>query len=277
MSSAASGEAKDRADASTPECTSAPPPTETASATAVSRNGGITQGILERLKPFLSEQHIEVEARLCHFSAPQLPSPSTGSDTAAPALHILSGSNGRIEVGVSADDFERMRTFVEAAKKLPTQHTKTEDVITRSGRYTYAMAEDGSERFVGCISKKRLCNVEVHVPGCPYDIRLSVSTEVPRERREAPAVKPKGFVRQKSRWTATEGTYEYAFTRVGGPADKKATFEVEIEGVHANAQEGVTVAWLEELMDRLLAMARLAGNTGLPRNTARTPGEKRQR
>lgn len=223
------------------------------------------EGLLAQLKPFLSEQHVEVEARLCNFSAPQLSSGASSASTP----QILRGPYGRIQVGVSADDFSRMRGFVESTKKLPTHQTQTEDVITREGRYTYAIAEDGTESFAGVMEKKRLCNVEVFVPNCPYDIRLSISTEVPRGAtgQAAPAVKPHGFVRQKRRWTATEGTFEYAFTRVGGPAEKKATYEVELEGVHVNAAAGVTEEWLAELMDRLLALAHLEGNTGLPKNT----------
>lgn len=237
----------------------------------------VAEELLARLKPFLSEQHIEIEARLCNFSAPELPcsttttnstvSPSTSDAVTLAAPQVLKGSYGRIQVGVSADDFARMRVFFEEEKKLPTQHITTKDIITDGGRYTYTVGEDRSETFTGCVEKKRLCNVEVYVPDCPYDIRLSVSTEVPRAAQTAPQVKPHGYVREKSRWTATEGTYEYAFTRVGTPANRRATFEVEVEGVHDNAQEGVTVAWLAELLDRLLAMARLKGNTGLPKST----------
>ncbi|KPI89986.1 putative RNA triphosphatase [Leptomonas seymouri] len=271
MSSPESGEAKACADTKTQEFTSAPQPTEAAS--NFSATASIAHAILARMKPFLSEQYIEVEARLCDLGAH--PPPLTANSVSAP--HLLNGSCRGIQVGVSAEDFHRMRDFLEAEEKLSLQHTKTEDVITRDGRYTYAIAEDGAETFVGCIKKKRLCNVEVRVPGSRYDIRLSVSTEEPRKKQDAPAVKPQGFVRQKSRWTATEGTYEYALTRVGGPADEKTTFEVEIEGVHADAQKGVTVAWLEELMSRLLKMARLEGNTGLPRNAVPLNQRKQRR
>jgi hypothetical protein len=263
--------------AKTSVISASPTPAPTIAAAA---EGSLADELLARLKPFLSERHVEVEARLCSFSAPQLLNPDTPSPNAAPpGPEIVNGSYGRIQVGVSASDFARMRVFVESEKKLPMQHVRTEDIITTEGRYTYAVAGDGSTRYLGCVEKKRLCNVEVYVPGCPYDIRLSLSTEVPRAASEtAPVAKPQGFVRRKSRWTAVEGTFEYDFTRVGDINDKKATYEVEVEGVHANAQEGVTAAWLAELMDRLLAVARLEGNTGLPRNTTypRT-GEKRQR
>lgn len=256
------------------------PSTSTTATTATTAAGSVAADLFARLKPFLSEHHIEVEARLCNFSAPQLPhSSGISSDGAASALQVLTGSYGRINVGVSADDFARMRHFIESEKKLMTQHTEMEDIITSKGRYTYAIAKDGSECFVGHIVKTRLCNVEVYVPNCPYDVRLSVSTEVPRAaaQEKAPPAKPHGFRRRKSRWTATESTYEYAFTRVGGPAERHATYEVEIEAVQTNAQEGVTVEWLDELLRRLLTMAQLEGNTGLPKSSFVSQGRKRQR
>lgn len=238
--------------------------------------------LLTRLTPFLSEQHLEIEARLCNFSAPELPESSSTTDNAP---QVLRGGYGRITVGVSAQDFTRMRAHIEAEKQLTMHHSTTKDINTDGGRFTYAVAADGTETFVGCIEKRRLCNIEVAVPNCPYDIRLSVSTEVPRATVAAPAEQPRGFVRVKQRMTATEESYEYAFTSVGGPGGhnshhndrSRTTFEVEIEGVHANAQTGVTKAWLAGLLDRLLAMARLEGNTGLPKNTfsrARPPAKR---
>ncbi|KAG5477616.1 hypothetical protein CUR178_05322 [Leishmania enriettii] len=232
--------------------------------------------LLARLKPFLSESHIEVEARLCCLSVLQKSARENtlGGPEGATATtirpddtpRIIEGGCRHIQIGVSAKDFARMKAYVEErkAKALPLQQAVTEDVNTQSGRYTYAIAEDGLESFIGCIEKRRLCNVEVLVPGCPYDIRVSLSTEVPKGVTGAPAVKPKGYVRRKRRWTATDETFEYAFTRVGSDDDQRSVFEVEVEGVLANSQAGVTEAWLAELLSRLLALAQLKGNTGLP-------------
>ncbi|KAG5500287.1 hypothetical protein JIQ42_04624 [Leishmania sp. Namibia] len=231
--------------------------------------------LLARLKPFLSESHIEVEARLGCLSVLQksarentLEGPAGATATTIrsdDAPRIVEGGCRHIRIGVSAEDFVRMKAYVEGkAKALPLQQTVTEDVNTQSGRYTYAIGEDGSESFIGCIEKRRLCNVEVLVPGCPYDIRVSLSTEVPKGVTDAPAVKPKGYVRRKRRWTATDETFEYAFTRVGADDDQRSVLEVEVEGVLANSRAGVTEAWLAELLSRLLALAQLKGNTGLP-------------
>ncbi|CBZ27784.1 conserved hypothetical protein [Leishmania mexicana MHOM/GT/2001/U1103] len=240
----------------------------------------VAASLLARLKPFLSESHIEVEGRLCSLGQPQKragestqKAPVGATATSIPlhdAPRIVAGGHRRIQVGVSAEDFARMQAYVaEEVEALPFQQSVTEDVITKTGRYTYAVAEDLSESFVGCIEKRRLCNVEVLVPGCPYDIRVSISTEVPKTATNAPAVKPKGHVRRKRRWTATTESFEYAFTRVGADDQRYPNFEVEIEGVHANSQAGVTEAWLVDLLRRLLALAQLKGNTGLPQKSVR--------
>ncbi|AYU79555.1 RNA triphosphatase, putative [Leishmania donovani] len=240
----------------------------------------VAASLLARLKPFLSEPHIEVEARLCSIGQPQKrarentqKAPVGATPTLIPsrdAPRIVEDGRRRIQVGVSAEDFARMKAHVaEEAEALPFQQSVTEDVITKTGRYTYVVAEDGSESFVGCIAKRRLCNIEVLVPGCPYDVRVSISTEVPKAATSAPAVKPQGYVRRKRRWTATAESFEYAFTRVGADGQQCPSFEVEIEGVHANSQAGVTEAWLADLLRRLLALARLKGNTGLPQKPAR--------
>ncbi|GET89317.1 hypothetical protein, conserved [Leishmania tarentolae] len=235
----------------------------------------VAASLLARLKPFLSESHIEVEARLCNLSpfrkrgyATDLSTPVTAMPASTALRHvprILPDGHRRIEVGVSAADFARMKAFVaEKAEASLLQQSVTEDVNTKTGRYTYVIAEDGSESFAGCIEKKRLCNAELHVPGCPYDIRVSISREVPQAAMTAPAVKPKGYVRRKRRWTAKVESFEYAFTRVGADDQPCPNFEVEIEGVHANSKAGVTEAWLEDLLRRMLALAQLEGNIGLP-------------
>ncbi|AIN99081.1 RNA triphosphatase, putative [Leishmania panamensis] len=238
----------------------------------------VAESLLARLKPFLRESHIEIEARICSIiqSKKRTHSMMKGHVGATAttisshdAPHIVEGEHRRIQVGVSAEDFARMKAYMaEKPEALPFQESVTEDVNTRTGRYTYAIANDGSESFIGCIEKRRLCNVEVRVPGCPYDIRVSVSTEVPKPAMDAPAVKPHGCVRRKRRWTATEKTFEYAFTRVSTVDHKYPVFEVEVEGIHVSCQAGVTKAWLADLLGRLVALAQLKGNTGLPHRLA---------
>ncbi|KAG5502947.1 hypothetical protein JKF63_04720 [Porcisia hertigi] len=239
----------------------------------------VATSLLARIKPFLSRSHIEVEARLCKIGHPRkvmrdddtsrvTASRIVALDSSCNAMRILEAFHQHVQVGVSAEDFARMKTYVAKEKvvALPLQEAVTEDVNTQTGRYTYAIAVDGSKSFVGRIMKKRLCNVEVHVPKSPYDIRVSVSTEVVCPGADAPAVKSRGHVRHKRRWTATENTYEYAFTRVGADDDPSPIFEVEIEGVHVNSQADVTEAWLADLLNRLLVLAQLKGNTGLQQN-----------
>ncbi|KAG5477085.1 hypothetical protein LSCM1_05426 [Leishmania martiniquensis] len=233
----------------------------------------VVSSLLGSLKPFLLESQIEIEARLCCLdwvkedackSTQKVPVGATvktihSDDTP----RIFEGERRRIQIGVSAEDFIRMKAYVEEEKALPLQQTVTEDVNTQSGRYTYSIAEDGSETFTGCIKKRRLRNVEVLVPGCPYDIRVSVSSEVPTVSTTAPAVKPKGHVRRKRRWTGTDGTFEYALTRVSAGDSQPPDFEVEVEGVLADGEAAVTKAWLAELLSRLLSLAWLKDNTGL--------------
>lgn len=280
-----------------PKASATPPPADARDAAAPAT---LAAALLARLEPFLSESDLEVEARLCHLGDPlrrqreDVDGDEKGRDAAAAvppgdkaaasdepgaAPHLVECGKYRINVGVSAADFARMKGYmaVEKAAVLPFTQILTEDVNTQTGRFTYAIAPDGTESFVGCMEKKRLCNVEVRVPGCPYDIRVSVSTEVPKAATEAPAEKPRGFVRRKRRWTATEGTYEYAFTRVGADHDdQRATYEVELEGVLAQSGAGVTEAWLADLLDRILTLAQLPGNTGLPQRPAfRGPPHRR--
>ncbi|KAK7194513.1 RNA triphosphatase [Novymonas esmeraldas] len=270
----------------------APPPD-----TGASSLGAVAAALLARLQPFLAESHLEVEARLCRLGTSRKRARTVDdSDAAAAAArkptvteelnasdatpHLASAAQGGVEVGVSAEDFARMKAYVESSTAAPLSFTETvtEDVNTRAGRYTYAIAADGSGTFVGCMSKKRLCNVEVRVPGSPYDIRVSLSTEVPQPTTTAPAVKPHGYVRWKRRWTAADGTFEYAFTRIGADTDRHPACEVEVEGLHENTETGVTAAWLEDLLGRLTALARLPGNTGLEgRQTSDANSRKRHR
>lgn len=220
------------------------------------------------------QEHVEIEMRLCHFDFARPPKSKETYRILKPGQ-----SKNKITVGVTAAQFHQIKAAVTAVppetgesaeKKVKleaavatapsasplVEESTTEDVTVGSSRYTYRVVPaNGAERKVpqAMMRKRRLEVIDVRLFDCPYDVRLSISAEVPSTTAELPpADPPKGYTRRKVRTSVTLPAQHVRYDLTWVRAGRDETYEVELEGVFDDVKSQLTEQWVAEALKNLM-------------------------
>ncbi|KAI9017555.1 CYTH-like domain-containing protein [Gaertneriomyces semiglobifer] len=115
------------------------------------------------------------------------------------------------------------------------KHTRELDTTYRTNPPVRLTTAQNSNEVLAVITKKRLADLEIHLPNSPLDVRISVSTEMPALRPSKCA--PVKSQRSKDRLSYTHEAFKVDLTQVkqvsfndGVPSGTEViTHEVEIE------------------------------------------------
>ncbi|ORC89600.1 putative RNA triphosphatase [Trypanosoma theileri] len=219
----------------------------------------VAKALLERLIKRRSESSLEVEVRLCRFTACKDTSSKSGN-VQNDELRLV---EAKVKPGVSANHYERLKAYcISKAMDGNITHSTTRDVVAHNWRYTYTAEPDDNEptRCISRVKKNRVFVSDILVPFAPYNIRFSVSTETSGSLPKPGTAPEVGYTRLKERTSIVDGLFRYDMTRVV-ESNGATSYEVEIEGVFTQPETQLTEAWVMELLTKALTLAIILNNS----------------
>ncbi|KAH9599496.1 mRNA triphosphatase Cet1-like [Trypanosoma melophagium] len=218
----------------------------------------VAKKLLQRLVKRRSGSSLEVEVRLCRFTACNDTSPK-GNSVENDGLRFV---EAKVKPGVSPDHYERLKAYcLSKAINENITHSTTRDVVAHGWRYTYTAETDNEPtRCISRLKKNRVFVSDILVPFAPYNIRFSVSTETSGSLPDSGTAPEVGYTRLKERTSVVDGLFRYDMTRVV-ESDGATSYEVEIEGVFREPETQITESWVMELLRKALTLSVLLNNS----------------
>jgi hypothetical protein len=137
----------------------------------------------------------------------------------------------------SKDFFDKIKAHLDSAKCWSkTVNNKSEELCNNGIRRT-TMFNGKKVMKHQCIKKEKLSNINLEYPGTPYDIRISVSKELPVEDK----IKPNsGVLRKKNRHSYYYKDYIIDLTEVEQIENNVSQINYELEVEFTNFKSDVS-------------------------------------
>lgn len=169
---------------------------------------------------------IEIEARIGRITS-VITRKRVVLDTPHPVIFDSLSGEHYFDGGVDQQDFENMKNQIQDGCKVLSENgdsnlINTSDKIAISGKIRKIESEDS----VIYEKKIRLKNIDIYLPGCKYDIRISLSREVRVDSKEFRG--PVNLFRKRERQSLLVGPFSIDFTKVI-TRDSQKSFEIELE------------------------------------------------
>lgn len=134
---------------------------------------------------------------------------------------------GHFDPDISEVNFKKIKSSLETFKEWDSR-TKTDSTDYYHGDTRLTINKDASRT---CMRKVKLTDYDFIYDGCPFDIRISVSQEIPMDPDAFEDNDECKFTRQKLRETFRTGAWKFELTEVVTEKNDlgSKSFEVELE------------------------------------------------
>ena len=142
-------------------------------------------------------------------------------------------NRGTFDTNIGKDTFEKILRRLQRYQGWEEKKDTTMTVYYDEGANKRVTMDDATEEMT-CVVKKRVCNDNQSFDNIPYDVRMSVSTEVPYERIEDDPDENFTRVRKKHRYSFIRKNLSIDVSEVSGDADDKdddteTVYQLELE------------------------------------------------